>query len=229
MTPFTTLRAIACPLPLANIDTDQLVPARFLKQPRAEGYGGFLLHDLRFGADGKGASAMALDDKRYQGASILVARRNFGGGSSREGAVYALLDFGIRCVIAPSFGDIFASNCVMNGLLPACVNEIDAEALLAHLQEFPGAAILVDLETQWIVCGNKTCTFSIDSFLKTKLLNGWDDVDVTKSFAKAMSSFLLKDAAARPWARPTLPAARRQQARPGDSPSPDHPSAARET
>ena len=202
MTPFTTLEALACPLPLANVDTDQLVPARFLKRPRAEGYGGFLLHDLRFGADGKGKSTLPLDDPRYEGAAILVARRNFGGGSSREGAVYALADFGIRCVIAPSFGDIFSSNCVMNGLLPARVAESDAEALLAHLQEFPGSTIKVDLEPQRITCDERTYGFSINSFLKTKLLNGWDDIDVTMSFTDEMREFLLRDASARPWSRP---------------------------
>jgi 3-isopropylmalate/(R)-2-methylmalate dehydratase small subunit len=202
MTPFAMLEALACPLPLANVDTDQLIPARFLKRPRSEGYGGFLLHDLRFGADGKGRSTLPLDDSRYDGAAILVARRNFGGGSSREGAVYALADFGIRCVIAPSFGDIFASNCVMNGLLPARVMESDAEALLAHLQDFPGSAIKIDLEPQKITFGEKTAEFSIDSFLKTKLVNGWDDIDVTMSFTNEMGAFLLRDATARPWARP---------------------------
>ncbi len=202
MTPFTTLEAVACPLPLANVDTDQLVPARFLKRPRAEGYGDFLLHDLRFGATGKGKSALSLDDPRYKGAAILVARRNFGGGSSREGAVYALADFGIRCVIAPSFGDIFASNCVMNGLLPARVTENDAEALLALLQDAAGSTIKVDLETQRIAWGEKTCGFSIDSFLKSKLLNGWDDIDVTMSFTDEMRGFVGRDAVMRPWARP---------------------------
>jgi 3-isopropylmalate/(R)-2-methylmalate dehydratase small subunit len=202
MTPFTTLKALASPLPLANVDTDQLVPARFLKRPRAEGYGGFLLHDLRFGADGKGKSTLPLDDPRHKGAAILVARRNFGGGSSREGAVYALADFGIRCVIAPSFGDIFSSNCVMNGLLPARVAEGDAEALLAHLQEFPGSTIAVDLEPQRITCGERAYGFSIDSFLKTKLLNGWDDIDVTMGFTEEMRAFLSRDGLARPWARP---------------------------
>ena len=139
---------------------------------------------------------------RCKGAAILVARRNFGGGSSREGAVYALADFGIRCVIAPSFGDIFSSNCVMNGLLPARVAESDAEALLAHLQELPGSTIKVDLEPQRITCGEKHYEFSIDSFLRTKLLNGWDDIDLTMSFTDEMREFLLRDASARPWARP---------------------------
>ena len=164
MTPFTTLEAHACPLPLANVDTDQLVPARFLKRPRAEGYGGFLLHDLRFGADGSGEEHATARRPALQGrGQVLVARRNFGGGSSREGAVYALADFGIRCIIAPSFGDIFSSNCVMNGLLPARVAESDAEALLAHLQEFPGSTIKVDLELRRITCAEKSYGFSINS------------------------------------------------------------------
>src|ERR1700722_14573749 len=123
MQPFTTLEAIACPLPLANVVTDQIIPARFLKRLRSEGYGGQLLHDLRFGADGTRKSTLALDDPRHRGARIMVARRNFGCGSSREAAVYALADFGIACVIAPSFGDIFRNNCVMNGVLPARLSE----------------------------------------------------------------------------------------------------------
>jgi len=202
MTPFATLDAGACPLPLANVDTDQLVPARFLKRPRAEGYGGFLLHDLRFGADGKGRSTLPLDDPRYAGASILVARRNFGCGSSREGAVYALADFGISCVLAPSFGDIFAANCVMNGLLPARLSEADIEALLASPHLLAGGTIRVDLERQQVLCGNQAFDFSIDAFRKTKLVNGWDDIDITTSHAADIERFTTRDALLRPWAAP---------------------------
>ena len=135
MQPFTRLTATACPLPLASVDTDQLIPARFMKRSRAEGYGGHLLYDLRFDADGRPRTGFPLNDPRWAGAQILVARRNFGAGSSREAAVYALVDFGIRCVVAPSFGDIFASNAVNNGLLPARVGEADAEALLFALRD----------------------------------------------------------------------------------------------
>ncbi len=206
MRAFTTLDAIACPLPLANLDTDQLLPARFLKRPRSQGYGSFLLHDLRFGADGKGKGSLSLDDPRRKGARIIVARRNFGGGSSREGAVYALADFGISCVIAPSFGDIFAGNCVMNGLLPARLGEAELEALLAKLELLEGLSIKVDLEAQRITCGNAVFEFQIDPFWKTKLLNGWDDIDITTSHAAEIASFMSEDARRRPWARPEEPA-----------------------
>ncbi|MFI5015352.1 MAG: 3-isopropylmalate dehydratase small subunit [Hyphomicrobiales bacterium] len=204
MQPFTALETVACPLPLANIDTDQLLPARFLKRPRAAGYGAFLLHDLRFGADGRGVGAFALDDPRYKGAQALVTRRNFGGGSSREGAVYALVDFGIRCVIAPSFGDIFASNSVINGLLPARLEEAEIEALLTAQNLVNGDAIRIDLATQRIVCGNTSYEFRIDPFWKSLLLNGWDYIDLTTSYSDEIAGFAAADAQRRPWAVPKV-------------------------
>lgn len=202
MQPFTTLESAACPLPLANVDTDQIIPARFLKRLRSQGYGDVLLHDLRFGADGKGTSALSLDDPRHKGAKIIVARRNFGCGSSRESAVYALADFGIACVIAPSFGDIFAKNCVMNGLLPVRLSEAEIEALLASPQVLEGTPIRVDLEAQRITCGNFVYEFKIDPFIKTKLLNGWDDVEMTASYAADIARFTSQDETRRPWAHP---------------------------
>ena len=205
MTPFLKLDAIACPLPLANVDTDQIIPARFLKRLRSEGYGGFLLHDLRFGADGSRKSALSLDDPRHQGAKILVARRNFGCGSSREAAVYALADFGFACVIAPSFGDIFANNCIMNGVLPARVSEADIEALLASPQLQQGMPVKVDLEARHITCGNATYPFDIAPFARTKLLNGWDDVELTASHADEIARFVAGDEKRRPWAIPVRP------------------------
>ena len=193
--------AIACPLPLANVDTDQIIPARFMRQPRAAGYGGFLLHDLRFDADG-GSRGLALDDPTRSGASVLVARRNFGGGSSREAAVYALVDFGFRCVIAPGFGDIFASNAVNNGLLPAVVAEPDAERLIAALED--GARTLdVDLEAGSITGAGDPVPFSIDPVWRTKLLSGWDDLDLTLSHADAIRAWAEADAGRRPWAVPS--------------------------
>jgi 3-isopropylmalate/(R)-2-methylmalate dehydratase small subunit len=197
--------AIACPLPLANVDTDQIIPARFMKQPRAAGYGGFLLHDLRFDADG-GSRGLALDDPTRSGASVLVARRNFGGGSSREAAVYALVDFGFRCVIAPGFGDIFASNAVNNGLLPAVVAEPDAERLIAAL-EGGLLRLTVDLDSCRIEGAGEPIAFSVDPVWRTKLLNGWDDLDLTLSHADAIRAWAEADAARRPWAAPSpLPA-----------------------
>jgi 3-isopropylmalate/(R)-2-methylmalate dehydratase small subunit len=206
--PFRRLEALACPLAMANVDTDQIIPARFLKQPRSAGYGRFLLHDLRFDAEGRPTGALALDDPRYGGAGILVARRNFGGGSSREGAVYALVDFGIRCVIAPSFGDIFASNAVNNGLLPATVGEREAEGLLAALADRP-ARLAVDLEAARIEGAGEPIAFLIDPVWRTKLLNGWDDLDLTLAHGEAIAAWAAEDRRRRPWAQPVSPEPRR--------------------
>jgi 3-isopropylmalate/(R)-2-methylmalate dehydratase small subunit len=193
MEQFTRLTATACPLPLAGVDTDQLAPARFLKRKRAEGYGPVLLHDLRQ------TPGFPLENPAYAGARILVARRNFGGGSSREAAVYALVDYGIGCVIAPSFGDIFASNAVNNGLLPAVVQEADAEEMLAALQA--AAPILtVDLENCLIESATKRWQFGIDPVWREKLLQGWDDLDLTRSHQAAIDAFALSYKAENPWA-----------------------------
>lgn len=198
---FTRIEAIACPLGLANVDTDQLIPARFMSRPRAAGYGGFLLHDLRFGEDGSGLGFI-LDDARYQGARILIARRNFGTGSSREAAVYALWDYGIRAVIAPSFGDIFASNAVKNGLLPASISEADAEALLAALESMAEPRLSVDLEGMMIRAGGLKIGFAIDPVRRLQLLNGWDDLDLTQRHAGEIADFRARRLAAHPWVAP---------------------------
>lgn len=200
MTPFKTLEAIACPLPLANVDTDQLIPARFMSRPRAAGYGEVLLHGHRFDADGALKMDCPLNQPAFAGAAVLVALRNFGSGSSREAAVYALADFGFRCVIAPSFGDIFAANAVNNGVLPAVVPDDVAQALLDRLAQ--DARIVVDLETQTIVCGDLGTNFSIDPVWRTKLLNGWDDLDLTLSFKGDIAAFFARDRADRPWVIP---------------------------
>ncbi len=199
---FTTLTAIACPLALENIDTDQLIPARFMSRPRAAGYGGFLLHDQRFGPDG--ARGFILDSPAYSGTRILVARRNFGTGSSREAAVYALWDFGIRCVIAPSFGDIFASNAVKNGLLPAQVSEIEADQLLAVLSDAPAPMMTVDLEANAITCGNQSIQFVIDPVRRLQLLNGWDDLDLTLQHQAVIQDYRGRRARNQAWAFPTI-------------------------
>ncbi|CAH1662882.1 3-isopropylmalate dehydratase small subunit [Chelatococcus asaccharovorans] len=201
MEAFTKLKGVACPLPLSSVDTDQLIPARFMKRSRAEGYGGFLLHDLRFDEAGAPRPDFPLNAPERAGAQVIVARRNFGSGSSREAAVYALVDYGIRCVIAPSFGDIFASNAVNNGLLPAKVTEADGESLIAALED--GAHdMLVDLEDCRIVVGNLSVPFTVDPVWRTKLLNGWDDIDLTMSQADAIKAFVAADVQARPWAMP---------------------------
>lgn len=205
MQPFTQLSGVACGLPLSGVDTDQLIPARFMKRSRAEGYGGYLLHDLRFDEAGVPRPEFPLNLAETTGAEVLVARRNFGSGSSREAAVYALVDYGIRCVVAPSFGDIFASNAVNNGLLPARVSEADGESLLAALEE-GGRGVLVDLDACRIVVGNLAVPFEVDPVWRTKLLNGWDDIDLTLSQSSAIAAFVAADAAVRPWATPRNPA-----------------------
>lgn len=187
----------AVALPQDNIDTDQLIPARFMSVPRKDGYGPYLLHDLRFDADGKARADMPLN--AHPEARILVTRRNFGSGSSREAAVYALVDFGISAVLAPSFGDIFASNAVNNGLLPARLSEDQIEELLARLSGGPHV-MTVDLQDSVIRIGNDVIPFALDPIWRLKLLNGWDDIDMTASHGPAIAAFRKARAAAAPYA-----------------------------
>jgi len=202
MEKFVRLTAKACPLPVPNINTDQILPARYLKWPRSRGLGTVLFQDLRFDADGKERADFPLNRPEYRDANIIVAARNFGGGSSREAAVYALYDFGIRCVIAPSFGDIHYQNAIKNGLLPAIVSESDAAALAAEVAADPARDLTVDLETQKIALADKQYRFDIDPVSRNQLLNGWDDVDLTESRRANILAFKAKDRALRPWAAP---------------------------
>lgn len=201
MTPFKRLTGIACSLPFANIDTDQIVPARFMSTPRDQGYGRFLLHDRRFSPDGAPTGAIALDRPERAGAAIVVAKRNFGCGSSREAAVYALVDFGIRCVIAPSFGEIFAGNSLGNGLLNARINEAEADRLLAAL-DGGVRELTIDLEAQTIAGAGDVITFEIDPAARLRLLNGWDDIAMTQSFAGDIAAWAERDRVERAWAVP---------------------------
>lgn len=201
MTPFTRLAGPACPLPQQGVDTDQLIPARFMSRSRAEGYGDVLLYDLRFDAGGTPRPDCPLNRPDRKGARILVARRNFGTGSSREAAVYALMDWGIRCVLAPSFGDIFAANAINNGLLPARLEEAAAEHLLARL-ETGLATLAVDLEACQVRAGDESFSFAIDPVWRMRLLNGWDDIDLTRARQGEIDAFAARDAGARPWAQP---------------------------
>ncbi len=198
MKPFTFLDAAAAPLPFASVDTDQLIPARFMKRSRSEGYGQYLLYDMRFDSEGRPIADFPLNRDLRQGAEILVARRNFGAGSSREAAVYALVDYGFRCVIAPSFGDIFASNSVNNGLLPARVSEDDAEEMLTLL-EGGHDRMTIDLEACEIRFANHVFRFEIEPVWRTKLLNGWDDLDLTASYARDISRYVQADRDRHPW------------------------------
>jgi 3-isopropylmalate/(R)-2-methylmalate dehydratase small subunit len=158
---------------------------------------------LRFDADGGERPDFPLNRLCWRDAAIIVSGRNFGGGSSREAAVYALYDYGIRCVIAPSFGDIFSQNAAKNGLLTAVASEADTAALVAALTQEPASTVTVDLESQSILCGEWRCRFSVDPARRTRLLNGWDDLDVTNSFREQIAAFKAADSKARPWAIPS--------------------------
>jgi 3-isopropylmalate/(R)-2-methylmalate dehydratase small subunit len=202
MEKFLRLTATACPLPVANIDTDQILPARFLKLPRSPELGRVLLNDLRRDADGNERLDFPLNQPQWRDARIMIAGRNFGGGSSREAAVYALYEAGFRCVIASSFGDIFAQNAVKNGLLAAVVPEADAGELAALVAADPEKPVTVDLERQVIERGNRSFPFSIDPVSRNQLLNGWDDVDLTESNRGRIDAFKAEDRPRRPWAGP---------------------------
>jgi 3-isopropylmalate/(R)-2-methylmalate dehydratase small subunit len=199
---FITITALACKLANANIDTDQLIPARFMRRPRLEGYGNFLLYDLRFDADGAARPEFPLNDPADLGCEVIIAGRNFGCGSSREAAVYALADYGIRAVIASSFGDIFASNAVKNGVLPAQISEHDSERLLQADELVGHRPLTIDLNAQTIGVGNLVIPFVVDPVWKKQLLNGWDDIDMTRSEAKTIARFTEADEIRRPWMKP---------------------------
>jgi 3-isopropylmalate/(R)-2-methylmalate dehydratase small subunit len=202
MEKFVRLTAKACPLMIPNLNTDQILPARYLKWPRSRGLGAVVFHDFRLDAEGRPRADIPLNQDVYRDARILLAGRNFGGGSSREAAVYALYDHGFRCVIAPSFGDIFAQNAVKNGLLTAVATEAEIAELAAAISADPAQTIDVDLERQTISRGNWNCTFMIDPVSRNQLLNGWDDVDLTDSYREQITAFRAKDKAARPWVTP---------------------------
>jgi len=189
---------LAVALAREGVDTDQLIPARFMSTPRSAGYGGFLLHDLR--RDGSGAldPDFPLNRPEAAGASILVARRNFGGGSSREAAVYALADAGFRVLVAPSFGDIFGANCIGNGVLPARVSPEDAERLIAAAP----CRLTADLEAGTLTGAGAPVAFALDPVWRLKLVNGWDDIDLTGAHADTIAGFAAARRAARPWLWP---------------------------
>jgi 3-isopropylmalate/(R)-2-methylmalate dehydratase small subunit len=200
MEKFTSLTATACPIDIVNLNTDALLPARFLKLPRAAGLGKFLLLDLRCDAQGAERPDFPLNRPAWRDARILVGRNNFGCGSSREAAVYALLDHGIRCVIAPSFGDIFAGNAAQNGLLTAVVGEDEAGELITRLNDGPALPVAVDLERQTIAHGAYAISFAIDAVRRKRLLNGWEDIDLTRSYGDEVAQFKARDRLRRPWA-----------------------------
>jgi len=199
MEPFTTLTGIAVPLDEPNIDTNQLCPTRFNKVPRGPEYARVLFHDRRFNADGS-EKEFILNVEPYRQATVVVADRNFGCGSSRESAVYALFAFGIRCVIAPSFGDIHASNCVKNGILPVVLPEADVAALRWQLREQVGAVLAVDLPQQTVTDPmGRVHHFDIHPVRKLCLLQGIDDIARTGQYAAQFAQFETAYQAQNPW------------------------------
>lgn len=184
MEPFIRLTAIAAPLDRPDIDTDMLIPQRFLRKPLTVGYRNFLFYNDRYDASGNLKNDFILDREPYNRAKILVTGANFGCGSTREGAVYAVVDFGIRAVIAPSFGPFYASNSYQNGLLPVVLPEETVRALRAQLHASPGAELTIDLPSQTVVDqqGNEH-RFEIEPARKERMLEGMDDIAATEKFA----------------------------------------------
>jgi len=195
MTPFTTLTATAAPLNMANVDTDKIIPARFLKTIKRSGLGVHLFDTLRYLPDGSENPDFVLNQPKYRQVEILVAGENFGCGSSREHAPWALLDFGIRCVIAPSFADIFHGNCFKNGILPIALPAEICEQLMADAALGQNARITVDLAEQVVIRPDGTrIPFQVDAFRKHCLLNGLDDIGLTLEHAPAIDAFEAKRA-----------------------------------
>jgi 3-isopropylmalate/(R)-2-methylmalate dehydratase small subunit len=188
--PFVVLEDIAAPLDQSNVDTDQILPARFMRRPRKGGYQDFLFRDLRFNEDGSEKPDFVLNQEPFRKARILVAERNFGGGSSRENAPWSLSDFGIRCVIAADFGDIFYSNSMKCGLLPVQLDIGLCNKLREQLHARPGVRLRIDLPQQ-TVTGPDTATyrFAIDPFRKRCLIDGLDDIGLTLSYDAEITAF----------------------------------------
>ncbi|MBX3596460.1 MAG: 3-isopropylmalate dehydratase small subunit [Rhizobiaceae bacterium] len=201
MDKFTKLTGVAAPLPIVNVDTDMIIPKDYLKTIKRTGLSKGLFAEMRFNEDGSENPDFVLNKPAYRNAQILVAGDNFGCGSSREHAPWALLDFGIRCVISTSFADIFYNNCFKNGILPVIVSQQDLEMLMDDAARGANATLTVDLEEQEIRGPDGgVIKFSIDEFRRHCLLNGLDDIGLTLEKASAIDSFEKKTAESRPWA-----------------------------
>jgi 3-isopropylmalate/(R)-2-methylmalate dehydratase small subunit len=200
MQKFNTLRGVAAPLPMINVDTDMIIPKQFLKTIKRTGLGKNLFDEMRFEMDGKEKPDFVLNKPAYRKAQILVAGENFGCGSSREHAPWALLDFGIRCVIASSFADIFYNNCFKNGILPIKLPQSDVDLLMDDAKRGSNAILTIDLENQ-VITGpdGGHVHFEIDPFRKKCLLEGLDDIGLTMEHAGDIDTFETRDRQARPW------------------------------
>ncbi|HRN88032.1 3-isopropylmalate dehydratase small subunit [Hyphomicrobium sp.] len=201
MQKFTTLTGVAAPFPLRNVDTDMIIPKQFLKTIKRTGLGKSLFYELRYDQSGAENPDFVLNKPAYRNAEILIAGENFGCGSSREHAPWALLDFGFRCVIAPDFADIFYNNCFQNGILPIKLSQDQVDKLLDDASRGANATLTVDLEAQEIRGPDGgAIRFDIDPFRKHCLLNGLDAIGLTLEKEKAIQDFEARDANARPWA-----------------------------
>jgi 3-isopropylmalate/(R)-2-methylmalate dehydratase small subunit len=200
MEKFTTLTAVAAPLPMINVDTDMIIPKQFLKTIKRTGLGTALFHEMRTKADGSENPDFVLNKPAYKNAKILVAGANFGCGSSREHAPWALLDFGFRVIFAPSFADIFYNNCFKNGILPIAMPQEIIDKLMDDAERGANAVITVDLEKQEVRGPDGgVVKFEVDPFRKQCLLNGWDDIGLTLRNESDISGFESKRATAQPW------------------------------
>lgn len=201
MEPYQRLTAVAVPLDDANIDTGRIFPSRFLRKPRSAGYHNYLFRDARFDENGNERPEFIMNRPAYRNARIVVAGANFACGSSREPAVYALVDAGFRCVIAPSFGEIFFSNCFRNGLLPVVLPSEDVLALRAYLHQRPGTELTVDLERQTVSAGDGgEYRFEIDAARKLRLSKGLDDAALAMEYIADIQQFEAQHHAQWPWA-----------------------------
>ncbi len=200
MDKFTTLRGVAAPLPMINVDTDMIIPKQFLKTIKRTGLGANLFDEMRFDVNGAEKPDFVLNKPAYRNARLLITGENFGCGSSREHAPWSLLDFGIRCVIAPSFADIFYNNCFKNGMLPIILPQEQVDLLMDDANRGANAMVTVDLAAQEITGPDGgLITFDIDPFRKQCLLEGLDDIDLTLAKSASIDSFEARQKAAQPW------------------------------
>jgi len=200
MEKFTKLTGIAAPLPLINVDTDMIIPKQFLKTIKRSGLGVNLFDEMRYDDAGEEIPGFVLNQPQYRKAEILVAGDNFGCGSSREHAPWALLDFGIRCVIAPSYADIFYNNCFKNGILPVVLPQDQVDVLMKDAEKGANARITVDLEAQTVTTSDgESFAFEVDAFKKHCLLEGLDDIGLTMARADAIGAFEARATTERPW------------------------------
>ncbi|ETW12263.1 isopropylmalate isomerase small subunit [Roseivivax marinus] len=200
MDKFDHLTGIAAPLPIVNVDTDMIIPKQFLKTIKRTGLGVNLFDEMRYDDNGNEVPDFVLNQPQYREAEILVAGDNFGCGSSREHAPWAIKDFGIRCVIAPSFADIFFNNCFKNGILPIALPQAQVDLLMKDAEKGQNARMTVDLEAQTITTSDgEVIDFDVDPFRKHCLLNGLDDIALTLEKASAIDTFEQQAAQSRPW------------------------------